>query len=1275
MAFVFLLGTNLVALEAKQLFTAKRTSILSKLLPMKLLLTFVLLTIACQSFSQSAHYQLVENKGQWPSSVLARAEIEIGWVWFENDGFTFHLADYSEVSDLHANPKAYKKGKPSANVYGHVYHLDFLGANQTQVPHWDKLQPAYQNFFLGNDPSKWKGNCRAFGQMTYPSLYEGVDLKLYSNDFFLKYDFIVEPGADPSQITWQYRGAEVEKVENRLIVRNTVADITEQKPIAWQLINGEKVFVACEFVLNNGICSFNFPEGYDSTYELLIDPELIFSTYSGSTADNFGYTATFDSDGFLYSGSSAFGAGYPYVTGSYEQTWGGGDGQGTLVGTDIAISKYDTTGTFMVYSTYLGGSADELPHSLIVNDSDELIVYGTTSSANFPVTGNSYDQSFGGGSAFAPSGVGVDYVNGSDIIVTKFNQFGSALSSSTFLGGTGNDGVNTAPDLKFNYADEVRGEVMIDNDNNIYVVSCTYSTNFPIVNGLQNTNAGGLDACITKFDPELENIIWSTYMGGTGDDAAYSIAVDSNNDIYVCGGTETSTLPIPATAWQNASNGGQAEGYIIKMNAAGTAILKGTYVGSSAYDQIYFVEVDLDNIVYAYGQTRAADNYWIENAGYAQPNSGMLVMKMDSELENKIWSTVFGTGAGKPNLSPTAFLIDVCGKVYMSGWGGTTNTSSNPNTATVEGMETTDDAYQSTTNASDFYLIILENDASDVVYASFFGGNVSNEHVDGGTSRFSDKGVIYQSVCAGCGSNDDFPIEPFNAVSPTNNSFNCNNGVFKFDFQLPITIAEFSAPNQYCQNAPVGFSNASTYGQNFTWDFGDDSSSNVANPFHSYDEPGIYEVTLITNHPGTCNQSDTVMHTIEIIVPTVTDFGSIEICDDQSTPIGTETTPGYTYEWSPATYLSESDVADPIFTAGEDTDYILTIMHDGCIDTLFQEVVVNTILLELPADLVLCESELVDLNAVTDGDEITWSEYEDFSISLNDNDQDTDIEFFVEENITLYAQAITGECTSVDSVSISLIGTQTDISADVVACGGDTITVQVINPSDQLQYTWSPSNLILEGQGTSSVEVVANETTWIYLESNFNNECTALDSALISISGLNPLSINATANPDLISAGESSQLNVLPPGYNYSWTPAEFLDNASSENPIATIDETTVFYVTVSDGECSHLDSVRVTVVDFVCGPPSIYIPNAFSPNGDDQNEILFIRGENLTSVYLTIYDRWGEMMFETRSQSVGWDGTYKGKSVDPAVFVYYLEATCVGGIEYFDKGNITVIK
>ena len=132
-------------------------------------------------------------------------------------------------------------------------------------------------------------------------------------------------------------------------------------------------------------------------------------------------------------------------------------------------------------------------------------------------------------------------------------------------------------------------------------------------------------------------------------------------------------------------------------------------------------------------------------------------------------------------------------------------------------MPTTPDAYQTSTDGSDFYLMVITPDASDVVYATFFGGGISAEHVDGGTSRFNPDGVVYQSVCAGCGGNSDFPIFPTDAVSPTNNSPNCNNGVFKFQFDLPPVVALAEAPEIGCVDAELPFTNLSTNATSYSW--------------------------------------------------------------------------------------------------------------------------------------------------------------------------------------------------------------------------------------------------------------------------------------------------------------------------------------------------------------------------------------------------------------------------------------------------------------------------
>ena len=151
----------------------------------------------------------------------------------------------------------------------------------------------------------------------------------------------------------------------------------EKKPFAYQYLNGKKRKVNCEFHVRENVVEFKFPDGYNDSYELIIDPDIIFSTYSGSVSDNWGHTATYDNDGNLYAGSIAFEIGYPVTTGSFQSDFAGGN-------TDICISKFSNDGNNLIYSTYFGGNNNENPHSLIVNENNELYIFGTTGSTNFP---------------------------------------------------------------------------------------------------------------------------------------------------------------------------------------------------------------------------------------------------------------------------------------------------------------------------------------------------------------------------------------------------------------------------------------------------------------------------------------------------------------------------------------------------------------------------------------------------------------------------------------------------------------------------------------------------------------------------------------------------------------------------------------------------------------------------------------------------------------------------------------------------------------------------
>ncbi len=1237
---------------------------------LKFILVVLFSFLGLALFGQQTYYSFTENKGQFPEQVIFSAEIENGIVFFEKDRFTYyfhHADDLHRISNYHANPKVKEH---DYSVRSHAYQVVFENSKSAEVTGL-ALQRGIKSYFKGSDPSKWASACRSYGEIVYKNLYEGIDLRVYANDFLLKYEYIVSPRADPSVIIQKYGSEENFKLAGgRLILNTNAGKITEERPVSFQSENGENYLVKTRYSKTGKRVSYEFPEGYNVDKELVIDPELIFSTYSGSTTDNFGYTAAFDDEGFLYAGSSAFGSGYPITLGAFEETWG----EGTV---DIALSKVDTTGTFFVWSAFLGGDNDELPHSIMVNEDGELYVLGSTSSENFPSTAGAFATDFGGGSSFLPSGLGVNYTNGSDIIISRISQDGSELLGSTFVGGTGNDGLNFDSELKYNYADEIRGEIQIDEDGNVFVVSSTYSTDFPVsLNAAQQNNNGGQEAVAFLMSPDLANLEWSTYVGGSSNDAGYSLTLDSAGDVIICGGTQSDDFPVSDTAFQNGLAGGDADGFFTKISSDGQIIDYSTFYGSDQYDQLYFIETDETDQLYVFGQTEHQDSEFIFNAEYNTPGGGQIISKFDNSMTELVWSTAFGTGNGEPNISPTAFLVDVCDRIYLSGWGGPTGSGG----LNVSGMDVTSDAFDDSSTNGDFYLMVLFDDASDIFYGSFYGGESSNEHVDGGTSRFSRKGQVYQAVCAGCGSNDDFPIAPSDAISSTNNSFNCNLGVFKFDFQIPTTIADFIVPDQICVNQEFAINNQSTFSQTFEWDFGDGSPiENGANPTHIYENPGSYEITLSVTSTETCNAMDSITKEVTIELNNVSTSEDIVLCLGESAEIGIdEFNMNYNYTWSPQEFLSDASAPNPVVTPLEDIDYILSIERGACVDTIFQTVEIDELEYSISNDIILCEGEQVELEIISvDELDVTWSDDPAFSTVLNSNLQDYIINPTVGETQTFYAQ-IQGEiCLETDEVMVTVLSDFILLEDDLTVCLNDTINVSVINPNSDLNYAWTPESVILSGQGSASVQVVLNEELALTVELN-ENGCELEETITIEVLNSANTVLIAEADPISILNGQSSQLSVNLDGLNYSWEPSGSLSNANTQNPLATPSQTTTYTVSAGEGDCITTSQVTVRVSDFICGGPNIFVPNAFSPNGDGENDVLFAFGQNdlfPLELVFRIYNRWGQKVFETTDFDQGWDGFYNGKLSDPAVFDYYIEVTCPDGEEFFEKGNITLIR
>ncbi len=892
---------------------------------------FVAFTVANQNHeAYQGNIKFVENKGQWENFIQYKADIPDGNLFLLKNKLTYVF--YKGGSEHLHGQKEHSKAENKFKA--HAFHVNFLKANDNITIKREQPYEGINNYYLGNDPAKWQSGVISYQKIIYENIWPNIDWQMYSYGADLKYDFVVHPGTNTKKIKLLYEGVDnIYLSDGNLHVHTSVNNFIEQQPYAYQIVNGIKITVPCDYKLKNNELSFSFPEGYNRNVDLVIDPRLIFSSYSGSTANNFGFTASYDDEGNLYAGGNVFGMGYPTSTGAYDSTFNGGT---NLV--DISISKFSTDGSSLIYSTYLGGNETEVPHSLVTNSNNELYILGTTSSTDFPISSDAADNTFGGGTFANYTQNGAVYRLGTDIIVCKLNADGTALLGSTYMGGSGNDGLNQA--FIYNYGDQFRGEIIVDDNSNIFVASSTRSVGMTLVNPLQDTIRGSQDGFVFKLNSDLSVIEWSTYFGGNNDDAAYGIQFDRMGNMYICGGTTSDTLlpGISATSLNNQLQG-NIDGFIGHISADGSTAINSTYLGTTAYDQVYFVQTDTNNNVYVLGQTEGQyDSMSVNGSIYYDENAKQFIHKLNPTLNNTIFATTFGTNTPVPNISPSAFLVNDCENIFLSGWGGNTNNQGN-----TLGMFVTANAYDETTDGSDFYFLLLSQNAASALYATFFGGTqtfgsgISAEHVDGGTSRFDKKGIMYQAVCASCGlSTNNFPTTPGVVSNTDNSSGGCNIGVIKFDFSELTADLEVSL-DQSCGSGRASFANKSLGGIKHHWIFGDGTDTTLNSTetvFHNYDAVGTYEILLIITDSTTCTLQDTASTIITIFEENnnAQAFPDTTICLGESVIINA--LGGNTFYWSPSISLSDSTISSPIASPDSTTTYqVIAVDSNGCIDS------------------------------------------------------------------------------------------------------------------------------------------------------------------------------------------------------------------------------------------------------------------------------------------------------------------------------------------------------
>jgi gliding motility-associated-like protein len=1334
--------------------------------------------------AQYRSLEFIENKGQWDGPHAFMASTEVENIYFQKNAFTYTLSDPKNIEYI----KGIKSGttKDGTVFKYHTYRINFLGANDNCEIIANKKQSHYYNYFLGNDQTKWQSEIHPARVLDYKSLYPGIDMHLSSETHSLKYEFIVAAGADVSKIRLQYEGQEKLLIKNgNLVIKTSVEEVKELKPYTYQLVNGEKTEIPCEYKIEEGnIVTYNFPKGYDKSSLLVIDPTVVFATFTGASADNWGFTATYDNAGNFYAGGIVHYMNttnsFPTSTGAFQSVYmGGTNTSGSQYACDMVLFKYNAPGTAYMFATFLGGTDNDQPHSLIVDANNNLIVAGRTYSSNFPISANAYDPSFNGQA---------------DIVISKISANGTALLGSTFLGGSGDDGVNEfAPEftpgiLKHNYGDDARSEVIIDNAGNIYIAAATASTNFPTVNAYQSSLQGGQDGIIAKLNGGLTSLLWSTYLGGSTNDAAYVLSLNrQQSHVYVAGGTTSSNFPSTFGSYRSSYQGGTTDGFIGRfVNGGNYGLDKMTFIGTAGYDQCYGIQVDNDNSVYAMGQTLGGTFPVNPSSIYFVANSSQFVIKMDSFLVNNIYSTVFGSGASNvTNISPVAFLVDTCQNVYISGWGGNPaggSTNFFPGTGNTFNMPLTPNAAQSTTDGNDFYFIVMAKNTLLPLYGSYMGGNGAQEHVDGGTSRFDKAGVVYQAICGGCGGSSNFPTTA-GSVSTVNGSTNCNLVAVKIAFELGAVNAKAGIKPDSIGCAPftVHFSNGSTNATSYQWDFGDNTSSTLDTPSHTYTTAGNFTVRMIAYNPNACKERDTVFMHVTVLNTGVNpnfNFNKVDSCGPYT---GNFVNTSTTAATGPSTYFwdfgdgTTSTLQNPPLHVFPDTGCynVMLVMNNpnacNSPDTIIKKICYIDV--DVTAGFTMPDSLCINTKFTVNN---TSKNAQTYSWNFGDGNTSTVIspthtytapgtytvrlivnnpagcvprdtfskQVFVSDNYVdakfNYKKIDTCDPFSASFENISVFGTTSGahiftkflwnfgdgstsnlatpgvhtfpdtgcydvrlIMIDTTSCNSpDTFIQKVCFNAAIVRADFKiPDSVCLNdgvlfanrstnatstfwnfGDGTTStvtspVHVFQKVGTYtVMLISGNPTTCNKFDTATAVIT-IDPLPVaNFVHQPITPIANEPiSFTNRSQNATSYIWS---FGDGTGSSDvhPKHMYKKTAQYLVCLVakdaqgcvDTVCKRVDALIIPAVD---------VPTAFSPNADGKNDILFIYGAAIETVHLKIYNRWGQMVFETKSMERGWDGTYNGKPQEMDSYAYTLVATFFDGTSASKDGNVTLLR
>jgi uncharacterized repeat protein (TIGR01451 family) len=531
--------------------------------------------------------------------------------------------------------------------------MQLVGANpSTQVVGLDEL-PGRSHYLVGNDPEKWRTYVPTYAKVKYEEVYPGVDLIYYGNQRQLEYDFVVAPGADPTVITLAFSGVsslEMDSVGD-LVLRADNEEIRLHKPYVYQEVHGVRQPISASYKRLGSEPKVGFQiAAYDASKPLIIDPILNYFTFLQGNKSDIGNSISLDIAGNIYLTGFTGSTDFPVVNPLQSSPGGGPLG-------DAFVAKLNSTGTAIVYTTYLGGNGVDMGQGIAVDTSGNAYVTGITHSTNLPATGGVFDPSCG------TDGLcnGVGSINFSDAFVAKLNATGNTLLYLTYLGGSKND--------------EGFG-VAVDGFGNAYITGGTESLDFFGINGLQTFNAGVQDAFVVKLNLGGTAPIYATYLGGSGLDSGHGIAIDLSGNAYITG--RTGSLNFPTRNPFQATLGSVPliadDAFLVKLNTFGNNLLYATYLGGSNTDGGFGVAVDKVGYAYVTGTT-SSTNFPVANSfqslsGGAQDAFVAKIDPSQAGAASLLYSTYLG---GKATDEGFGIAVDSFGNAYVAGSTGSTN--------------------------------------------------------------------------------------------------------------------------------------------------------------------------------------------------------------------------------------------------------------------------------------------------------------------------------------------------------------------------------------------------------------------------------------------------------------------------------------------------------------------------------------------------------------------------------------------------------------------------